>query len=174
MSELELQTASAEETEALAAEIAEGLVGGEVILLTGGIGSGKTVFAKGVARGLGIEEIVVSPSFLLQRTYEGRLELDHFDLYRLTEASEVDELGIDEFADAGAVVVVEWADRFEDPLAPPFLRVAMDLGEGEDDRRLVLTPVGGDWEERLAPIAERLEAEAAAAGAEGAEGGDGA
>jgi tRNA threonylcarbamoyladenosine biosynthesis protein TsaE len=136
---------------ALAETLTERLRPGDVVVLSGGIGAGKTVFAKGVARALGVTETVVSPSFTLHQTYEGdRLRLNHFDFYRLESGGEAFELGIDEAASGDAVTLIEWGDRFPDAIAPPFLVVRIDLGEGEDERVISTRPVGSEWERRLA------------------------
>jgi tRNA threonylcarbamoyladenosine biosynthesis protein TsaE len=134
---MRVTTHSEAETERLAGRIAAGLRRGDVVRLTGGIGSGKTAFARGVARALGITEPVVSPSFVLQAVYDGRLTLHHFDFYRLTSEAQARELAVEEFAGEG-LVLVEWADRFPDAIRPPHLTVAFELGEADDERHLTL------------------------------------
>ena len=100
---------SPEETAALAAKIAEKLEGGETLVLRGGLGAGKTTFTKGLAKALGICRNVVSPTFTLVREYEdGRLKLYHFDLYRIEDEGELEELGLDEYFRDDSVVVIEW------------------------------------------------------------------
>jgi tRNA threonylcarbamoyladenosine biosynthesis protein TsaE len=108
----EFITRSAEETFGLAKRIGEQLKGGEVLLLTGDLGAGKTVFAKGLAAGLGIDPAdVTSPTFTLVNCHEGRLRYFHIDLYRL-EAGAHEGLGLEEIlADESAVTVIEWAER---------------------------------------------------------------
>lgn len=102
-------THSPEETAAFAAEIAEKLNGGETLVLRGGLGAGKTTFTKGLAKALGISRNVVSPTFTLVREYEeGRLKLYHFDLYRIEDEGELEELGLDEYFRDDSVVVIEW------------------------------------------------------------------
>ena len=135
------------ETMAIGAALAELLRAGDVVILSGGIGSGKTVLAKGVARGLGVREEVVSPSFTLHAIYEGRLTLNHFDFYRLESAQEAFELALDEAADE-AVTLVEWGERFPEAIAPPYLELRLELGEAEDDRWLSGRAVGAGWEDR--------------------------
>ena len=102
-------TRSPEETAAFAAQIAEKLNGGETLVLRGGLGAGKTTFTKGLAKALGISRNVVSPTFTLVREYEeGRLKLYHFDLYRIEDEGELEELGLDEYFRDDSVVVIEW------------------------------------------------------------------
>ncbi len=105
-------TASAEETERLGEDLARDLRSGDVVALVGELGAGKTTFVKGLARGLFVREDVISPSFLLARTYEGTLPLHHLDLYRLGGAGEMAEAGLLTYLPPEeGVTVVEWADR---------------------------------------------------------------
>lgn len=108
----DLETASPEETEAAAERLAGGLRAGDLLLLEGPLGSGKTTFVRGLARGLGIDADVQSPTFMLVRIYPGRLPLAHVDLYRLHNSAELTDLGLDELLDEG-VVAVEWGDRIK-------------------------------------------------------------
>jgi tRNA threonylcarbamoyladenosine biosynthesis protein TsaE len=139
-----------EQTAELAEQLAAVLRAGDVLLLSGPIGAGKTVFAKGVARGLGVRETVVSPSFALHAVYEGRLTFNHFDFYRLETSEEAFELAIPEAADAAAVTVIEWGDRFPGLVAPPYLDVRFEQGDLDDDRWLTIRPTGDGWRERSA------------------------
>ncbi len=101
-------TNSFEQTKQVAYDLAKTFVGGEVVLLDGDLGAGKTVFAKGVARALGIDQEVTSPTFAIHNSYNGNLVLNHFDFYRLDE-SEAEMLGLDEFfGDKNGVCLVEW------------------------------------------------------------------
>jgi tRNA threonylcarbamoyladenosine biosynthesis protein TsaE len=106
----ELTTRSEQETEAAAARLAAGLREGDLLLLVGPLGAGKTTFVRGLARGLGSPATVNSPTFQLVRIYPGRLQLAHVDLYRLAASVELADLGLDELLDQGAVAV-EWGDR---------------------------------------------------------------
>jgi len=103
-------TRSAAETEALGAELAATLAPGDLLLLAGELGVGKTTFVRGLARGLGATATVQSPTFTLVRVYPGRVQLAHVDLYRLEKSAELADLGLDELLEAG-VVAVEWGDR---------------------------------------------------------------
>ena len=144
---LRVTTNDAVQTERLAARVAPLLRKGDVVRLTGGIGSGKTVFARGVARALGVTEPVASPTFVLQAVYPARLTLHHFDFYRLTSEAEALELDVEGYADEG-VALVEWADRFPGAVRPPHLTVAFTLGTQETERGLTFTAEGSSWEER--------------------------
>jgi tRNA threonylcarbamoyladenosine biosynthesis protein TsaE len=105
-------TGSAEETEGVAERLAQGFRGGEVVLLSGELGAGKTTFVRGLARGLGADaEEVASPTFVLLTRYPGRLVLHHADLYRLHGTGDERELGLEELPGAGGVLAVEWSER---------------------------------------------------------------
>ncbi len=114
MRELILTTASPEETRALGHLLGSLLSGPMTILISGELGAGKTCLTQGLARGLGIpaDEPVASPSYTLMNQYRGRLELSHFDLYRLNHVDDLADLGFDEVVAGDGVTVVEWADRF--------------------------------------------------------------
>jgi len=89
--------------------LADTLIGGEIILLNGQLGAGKTTFTKGLAQALGIEKTVKSPTFTIMKSYQGRLKLNHFDMYRLQNEADAQELGFDEvMGDNLAVCVIEW------------------------------------------------------------------
>ena len=108
----ELISSSSAETERAGMLLGERLRPGDVVLLTGGLGAGKTTFVRGVAQGTGSRADVASPTFQLVRVYPGRVQLAHIDLYRVENSAELADLGLEELADEGAVVV-EWGDRIE-------------------------------------------------------------
>jgi tRNA threonylcarbamoyladenosine biosynthesis protein TsaE len=109
---MELITGSPEETEEVAARLGERLGPGDLLLLVGDLGAGKTTFVRGLARGMGVEGQVISPTFQLVRVYRGPVPLAHVDLFRLDVAAELAELDLDGLLEAGAVAV-EWGDRLE-------------------------------------------------------------
>lgn len=112
--------------------------GGEVVLLSGELGAGKTVFVKGLARGLGADpDEVVSPTFVLLTAYRGRLVLHHADLYRLRGDGDEREIGLEDLPGAGGVLAVEWAERMRQPRWPAPVRVRLEHG-GDDVRRIVI------------------------------------
>ena len=142
---------SAEETRRLGEDIGALLRGGDVVLLSGELGAGKTVFVQGMARGLGFEGSVSSKSFVLLGEYPGRVKLYHADLYRLEAAEEVAELALDELS-ADGVLVVEWPERAGDDVLPKeHVRVEFEV-TGEEERAVRISGVG----ERIEDIIGRL------------------
>ena len=131
-------TRTEDDTAAAGEQFAARLQGGDVVLLHGDLGAGKTAFVRGVARGLGAPgDDVSSPTFTIIQEYRGRVTLHHVDLYRLAPA-EVDDLGLDELVESGGVVAIEWAERWIDaPEGAWVIRIAL---EGEADRRIVIEP----------------------------------
>lgn len=121
-------TYSEEETFELAEKIAARLVGGEVIFLNGRLGAGKTAFTKGLAKSLGITQTVTSPTFTIMKEYAGRLKFYHFDLYRIEDAEDLTELGLNELLfDKEAVCVIEW-NKFDNvkPTIEVFIEYTSD------------------------------------------------
>jgi tRNA threonylcarbamoyladenosine biosynthesis protein TsaE len=121
------------ETEAAGRQLGQALQAGDIVLLTGELGAGKTTFVRGVARGTGATAPVASPTFQLVRVYPGRVQLAHVDLYRIENSIELVGLGLDELADSGAVIV-EWGDRLDVPTA-----ALIEIKHLGGDRRLLLT-----------------------------------
>ena len=128
-----MTTASPAETEEFGRRLGERLATGDVVLLNGELGAGKTTFVRGVARGVGSAAPVASPTFQLVRVYPGRLQLAHVDLYRIESSGELADLGLDELSDQGAVVV-EWGDRIDVPDA-----ALIEIEHLGGDRRLIRT-----------------------------------
>jgi tRNA threonylcarbamoyladenosine biosynthesis protein TsaE len=145
---IQATTKSVDDTRALAAEIAALAVPGDLLVLAGDLGAGKTTFVQGFARGLGIEEPVTSPAFILVRTYEGRLPMNHLDVYRLDQMQELVDLGIAELLDDGGVTLVEWGDAVTPALPSDFLEVRLENGPAVDDRVIHVRSVGPSWPPR--------------------------
>jgi tRNA threonylcarbamoyladenosine biosynthesis protein TsaE len=127
-------TASERETAAIGARLAAGFRGGEVVLLRGELGAGKTAFVRGLARGLGADEAdVSSPTFVLLTSYPARLPLHHADLYRLRGDGDERELGLEDLPGPHGVLAVEWAERLSGPPWPGAYEVRIEH-RGEDRR----------------------------------------
>jgi tRNA threonylcarbamoyladenosine biosynthesis protein TsaE len=126
-------TKSDEETRAIGEVLGNALGPRDVVCLEGPLGAGKTTFAQGVARGLGVEEVVNSPTFTLVQEYAGRLPVFHLDVYRLSGPEEAIDLAIPEMIAAGGVLLIEWPERIE-PLLPTDRLVIQIAAEGESRR----------------------------------------
>ena len=140
---------SADDTRAIGAEVAALAGPGDLVLLGGELGTGKTTFAQGFGAALGVVERITSPTFTLVRTYAGRIPLVHADVYRLDRLQEVIDLGLAEPLDDGAVALVEWGDVASSTFSPDYLSVGLAHDEVvEDWRWVVLRPVGSRWAAR--------------------------
>ena len=115
-----------------------------VICLNGELGSGKTMFTKGIANALGINEVITSPTFTIIKEYDGELPLYHMDVYRLD--GNVEGIGIEEYFTKGGIVIMEWADMIKDYLLEERLEIKFVLA-GENKRVLILTPYGKQYED---------------------------
>ncbi len=131
------------ETEDLGAKIAKLLKPGDNIALTGNLGSGKTTFTKGLARGLKMErpEYVNSPSVVKRKEDQGRVKLYHFDLYRLDGLEDIEYISMQEYLDGDGVVVIEWADKMETLLPAQYLEISIDI-KAEKKRKFTFKPYG--------------------------------
>jgi tRNA threonylcarbamoyladenosine biosynthesis protein TsaE len=135
-------TRSPAETEQLAADLASRFRGGEVVLLVGELGAGKTAFVRGLARGLGSDpEEVASPTFVLLTAYPGPITLHHADLYRLAGNGDEGELGLEELPGPRGVLAVEWAERLASPPWSQVHRVQLEHA-GADERRITIEEPG--------------------------------
>ena len=138
------ETNSPEETFALARGLGEQAQPGTVYTLTGDLGVGKTVFAQGLARGLEIQEAINSPTFTIVQVYdEGRLPFYHFDVYRIGDIEEMDEIGYEDYFYGDGVCLIEWAELIEEllPKTRTELLIEKDLQKGFDYRRITLQEV---------------------------------
>ncbi len=139
---MEVVTHSRRETEELGALLAEKLTPGQVVAFTGTLGAGKTAFISGMARGLGIEERVTSPTFTIVNEYEGgRLPLFHFDMYRLGCAEELFDIGWEDYLDRGGVCAVEWSENVAEAIEPDAVRVDILRGERDNERVICIEGV---------------------------------
>lgn len=148
-------TTAAAATGAIGAAIGALLGPGDLVVLAGDLGAGKTTLAKGIAAGLGVTDPVTSPTFAIVQEYAGRVPVAHADVYRLTSIAELADLTLDELLD-DHVVLVEWGDRVEAALPADRIEIRLESGAGPDDRRLTVTPVGSRWAERRPALARAL------------------
>jgi tRNA threonylcarbamoyladenosine biosynthesis protein TsaE len=146
-------THSTDETLALAGTVGELLRAGDVVSLVGDLGAGKTVFARGVARALGVTEPVVSPSFTIVREYDGRMPLVHVDVYRIDTVQELYDLGFEELVRDDAVTLVEWGDMIDGLLPVDRLDVRLAPGDTDDERVVEIEGHGRSWRARATELA---------------------
>ncbi len=168
---ISLHNPSPEKTSQLGASLAHLLEPGDVVLLDGELGAGKTTFTSGLAHGLGVQETIWSPTFTLVRILtSGRIPLAHVDLYRLKLVGEIDELGIDELLEQGSVVVVEWGEPAAGIFGPSYLEIklAYDLSAvGDSNRHITLEGFGPRWLEAWPQVEECVVAAGLTAQGEG-------
>ena len=129
-----------DETKQIAAEITKKLKPGSVICMYGDLGAGKTAFVQGMARALGIDEPVTSPTFTIVNEYYGTLPLYHFDVYRIGSSEEMYEIGFDEYINGNGICVIEWAELIEDILPEDSIRITIrkNIEKGEDYREIIV------------------------------------
>jgi tRNA threonylcarbamoyladenosine biosynthesis protein TsaE len=139
--------ATVDDTRELGRRLAAVLRPGDLVLLTGPLGAGKTALAQGIGAGLNVRGEVTSPTFVIARVHQGDVTLVHADAYRLDDAAEIDDLDLETAAE-DAVTVVEWGEGRAEHLNDVYLQVRIDRRD-DDTRRVDLVPHGGDWAERL-------------------------
>ena len=155
---IQLTTSSALETQEVAYKIAALVEQGDLVLLVGELGAGKTTFAQGFGRALGVSEPITSPTFTLAREYEGqRLTMHHLDVYRLEEIDEVLDLALPELLDGASVTLIEWGDAIIPALPGEYLEVRFEYGEDDDERVVGVRPVGRRWLARETSLSQTLE-----------------
>ena len=140
--ERNFETGSAGETRELGVSLGRKALPGEVYALEGDLGAGKTVLSQGFAKGLDIHEIVNSPTFTILQVYEsGRIPLYHFDVYRIEDPGEMDEIGFDEYLYGDGVCLIEWAGNIEEILPENLIRIRISHlpDKGPDSRRITIT-----------------------------------
>ncbi len=141
----EIVSKSPEETAAIGEKIGRLFSEGIVICLYGDLGAGKTLFVQNLAKGLGIDEDVTSPTFNIMNVYEGRLPLYHFDLYRLEQEYELEDIGFYDYVDdPDGIVVIEWADKFADCLPDDFVLLTIERTEADENQRRLIFDIRGD------------------------------
>ena len=136
-----IESFSAEDTLELGRQLGKSAMPGEVYTLIGDLGVGKTVLTQGIAEGLGIEEAICSPTFTIVQVYEdGRIPFYHFDVYRIGDLEEMDEIGYEDYFYGTGLTMIEWANLIEELLPPEYRRITIekDLEKGFDYRRITI------------------------------------
>ncbi len=153
---MRLRSENVGDTRAIGVALADVLDAADVVVLAGDLGTGKTALAQGIARGLGVEARVTSPSFMIVRVYEdGRLPLHHVDVYRLDHLQELHDLGFEEVVDSRGVTVIEWGDRVVPMLPGDRLDLRLHRTSAEV-REIDVTPTGVAWRERAGALTAAL------------------
>jgi tRNA threonylcarbamoyladenosine biosynthesis protein TsaE len=150
---MRIWTRSSGATRELAAAIGALLGAGDVLVLAGDLGAGKTTFTQGLAASLGVTAPVTSPTFTLVHEYAGRIPIVHIDVYRLEHLQEVHDLGFDELVGGDAVAVVEWGDILGPLLPPDRLQLTFEYADDENTRLVSLAPHGVSWAGRADSLA---------------------
>lgn len=139
---------SIEETTALGLSLGKMLNSGDIICLTGDLGTGKTHITKGIAQGLCIDEYITSPTFTIVNEYDsGRLKLYHFDVYRISDPDEIYAIGFDDYIFSDAVSIIEWANYIEEILPKEYIHILIekDLSKGENFRKITINAYGNKY-----------------------------
>ena len=144
-------TSAVDQTRLLAGAIAGLVDDGDLLVLVGDLGAGKTAFTQGFAAALGVDVPVTSPTFTLANRYEGRLIVNHLDVYRLEDLVEARDLAIPELLEQG-VTLIEWGEMILPALPADRLDVSITFGDGDDDRRIELRTVGDRWGDRVSAL----------------------
>ena len=139
------KTFSVEETRDLASFLSKVFQAGDVVVLSGDLGAGKTAFTQGLGLALGVEHPITSPTFTLANKYEGELTLNHLDVYRLEHFQEVEELGLSELIDSNSLTVIEWGDVISSVLTEGYLEISLSHGENLEERNIEFRLIGQQW-----------------------------
>ncbi len=149
---IQISTKSVEETQKFGAELAGIACAGDLILLCGDLGAGKTSFTQGFGVALGVVSPITSPTFTLANCYEGDLTINHLDVYRLTHIEETRDLGLHELVDDQSVTLIEWGDVIMGALPSGYIEIRFNLGDTSDEREILIQTSGSEWEDRLEAI----------------------
>ncbi|MGO1469715.1 MAG: tRNA (adenosine(37)-N6)-threonylcarbamoyltransferase complex ATPase subunit type 1 TsaE [Tissierella sp.] len=146
---MKIKLDSLENTKTFGIKLGKTLKNGDIVCLNGELGAGKTTLTKSIGLGLGVEEYITSPTFALINEYRGRVPVYHFDVYRLENVEEIDDLGFDEYFYGQGICLIEWAEKIQAFL--PKDRIVLDIEKGNDiDKRIIsLSGTGKRYEEVL-------------------------
>lgn len=146
-------TSSVDGTGAIAASLATLIRAGDLLVLSGDLGAGKTAFTQSLGKALGVKTPITSPTFTLANRYSGTdLTVNHLDVYRLSHIDEVRDLGLHELVDDLSVTIIEWGDAIAGALPCGYLEICFLLGSDPDERRLEFRTVGDGWSDREVPL----------------------
>ena len=155
---IQLTTSSARETRGVASKIAALVEQGDLLLLVGELGAGKTTFVQGFGEAIGVDEPITSPTFTLAREYDGRgLTMHHLDVFRLEQLDEVLDLALPELLDGPSVTLIEWGDAIIPALPGEYLEVRLEYGVDDDERVIGVRAVGRRWLQRETQLTRALQ-----------------
>lgn len=143
LKKLKIELDTLEETEVFGKKLGSLLKEGDIVCLNGELGAGKTTLTKSIGIGLEVEEYITSPTFALINEYRGKLPVYHFDVYRLENIDELDDLGFDEYFYGQGVCIIEWAQKIEDFL--PKERIVLDIVNGEEENQRIISLSGSGY-----------------------------
>ncbi len=149
-----IHSPSAAATQALGYRLGRLLEAGDLVALSGELGTGKTVLTRGIAEGAGVVGYVASPTFTFIREYHGPVPIYHVDLYRVEDPKQLEDLGLEELATETAIVVIEWAEKATSRLPPEHLWISLKFANGDEHRELHLRPRGVRYARLVAALAE--------------------
>ena len=155
---IEINATSLRYTLQTAESVAEIVKSGDLILLVGDLGAGKTAFTQGFGVSLGVKEAITSPTFTLARTYQGSLQIHHLDVYRIDQIEEVRDLALPELFEGNSVTLIEWGDQIISALPKDHLEISFEYGEADSERLITITANGSSWSSRMLALKEILEA----------------
>ena len=156
---LELISHSPKETQQIGRVLGKGASPGDIFLLMGPLGAGKTCLTQGIAWGVGVHEYARSPTFVLMARYKGRFPMHHIDLFRIDDPLEAQDLGMEEYLGGEGVCVVEWADRTVDLFPPESLWIQLEYGDGERERHISIQAKGGHYHSLLKSLRKTYKAD---------------
>jgi len=134
----EIVTSSAEDTRKVGYKLGSILKGGDIVCLSGDLGTGKTVFTGGIAQALGIQGYVTSPTFCIVNEYQGKIPLYHFDVYRMESSDEMFEIGFSDYLESNGIIIIEWPERISDIIPKEHIWVSREkVGADEPDKRII-------------------------------------
>lgn len=151
---INIETHSFEETVEFGKKIGAVLRSGDIISLTGDLGTGKTAFTNGIAKSLGITSYITSPTFTIVNEYEGRLPLYHFDVYRISDPEEMFDIGFEEYINSEGITIIEWGEQIKEILPKEIITVNIkkNLDKGLDVREIYIDFIGEKYSEYQAKV----------------------
>ena len=154
---IEIFASSLSDTHQTAESVAEIVKSGDLILLVGDLGAGKTAFTQGFGASLGVKEAITSPTFTLARTYQGTLEIHHLDVYRIDQIEEVRDLALPELFEGNSVTLIEWGDQIISALPKDHLEISFEYGEADSARVITISANGSSWNSRMPDLIQKHE-----------------